>query len=140
MVELTFKPDPFHPNIYIMDNIQHLGPDSVHIHLSIRTPIWRPPTDVFETDEAVIVRSEIAGMAEAEFSIVLDGRYLVVRGVRADIAERRSYHQMEIMFGDFVVEVELPCPVDSERAQAIYLNGFLRIELPKVKPRQVQIE
>ena len=140
MVELTFKPDPFRPNIYIMYNIQHLGADSVHVHLSIRTPIWRPPTDVFETDEAIIVRSEIAGMAEAEFSIVLDVRYLVVRGVRADIAERRSYHQMEIMFGDFMVEVELPSPVDSEKTQAIYQNGFLRIALPKAQPRQIQIE
>jgi HSP20 family protein len=140
MVELTFKPDPFRPNIYIMDNIQHLGPDSVHVHLTLRSPIWRPPTDVFETDEAVIVRSEIAGMAEAEFSIVLDGRYLVVRGVRPDITERRSYHQMEIMFGDFVVEVELPCSVDSENAQAIYQNGFLRIALPKTRPKQILIE
>jgi len=140
MVELTFKPDPFRPNSYIMDNIQHLGPDSVHVHLTLRSPIWRPPTDVFETDEAVIVRSEIAGMAEAEFSIVLDGRYLVVRGVRPDVTERRSFHQMEIMFGDFVVEVELPCPVDSEDAQAIYQNGFLRIALPKTRPKQILIE
>jgi len=79
-------------------------------------------------------------MAEAEFSIVLDGRYLVVRGVRPDITERRSYHQMEIMFGDFVVEVELPCSVDSENAQAIYQNGFLRIALPKTRPKQILIE
>jgi HSP20 family protein len=140
MVELTFKPDPFRPNIYIMDNVQHLGPDSVHVHLTLRSPIWRPPTDVFETDEAVIVRSEIAGMAEVEFSIVLDDRYLVVRGLRPDITERRSYYQMEIMFGDFIVEVELPCPVDSENAQAIYQNGFLRIELPKARPKQIPIE
>ena len=28
--------------------------------------MWRPPTDVFETDESVIVKVEIAGMSEKD--------------------------------------------------------------------------
>jgi HSP20 family protein len=107
---------------------------------SSRPSSWRPPTDVFETDETIIVRVEIAGMREEDFMIELDGKVLAIRGLRPDIPERRAYHQMEIRFGEFGVEVELPALVDLEQAQADYDNGFLRVILPKSLPRQIRIE
>jgi HSP20 family protein len=126
---------PFKPGFYVVDDIQRLSPDTFHLHLSMRSPAWRPPTDVYETEEAVIVRVEIAGMHETDFSIILDGRYLSIRGVRQDVAERRAYHQMEIRFGEFNVDVEMPATIDVENVQAIYQNGFLKIVLPKVHIR-----
>jgi hypothetical protein len=35
----------------------------------MRSPYWRPPTDVIETEEYVLVRVEIAGMREEDFVI-----------------------------------------------------------------------
>jgi len=127
--------EPFKPGFYVMDDIQRMSPDAIHLHLPMRSPAWRPPTDVYETEEAVIVRVEIAGMHETDFSIVLDGRYLSIRGVRQDVPERRAYHQMEIRYGEFSVDVEMPAAVDVENVQAIYQNGFLKIMLPKVHIR-----
>ena len=129
------KAEPFKPGFYVVDDIQRLSPDAVHLHLTMRSPAWRPPMDVYETEDAVIVRVEIAGMHETDFSIVLDGRYLSIRGVRQDVPERRAYHQMEIRFGEFMVDVEMPAAVDVENVQAIYQNGFLKILLPKVHIR-----
>jgi HSP20 family protein len=108
--------------------------------LSSRSSSWRPPTDVFELEESIVVRVEIAGMREEDISIELDGRLLSIRGVRPDVPERRAYHQMEIRFGEFGVEVELPAVVDIEQAQAVYDNGFLRMILPKSLPRHIQVE
>ena len=68
---------------------------------------WRPPTDVFETEAAFVVRVEVAGMREDDFAIELDERYLYIRGTRLDTPERRAYQQMEIRFGEFSVAVEL---------------------------------
>ena len=127
--------EPFKPGFYVVDDIQRMSPDSVHLHLSMRSPAWRPPTDVYEIDDAVIVRVEIAGMHETDFSIILDGRYLSIRGVRQDVTERRAYHQMEIRFGEFNVDVEMPAAIDVENVQATYQNGFLKIILPKVHIR-----
>jgi HSP20 family protein len=127
--------EPFKPGFYVIDDIRRLSPEAVNLHLTMRSPAWQPPTDVYETEEAIIVRLEIAGMNEADFSIVLDGRYLSIRGVRQDMSERRAYHQMEIRFGEFSVDVELPAVVDVENVQAIYQNGFLKIMLPKVHIR-----
>jgi HSP20 family protein len=101
--------------------------------------MWRPPTDVFETEQAVIVRVEIAGMREEDFSISLTGDQLTVRGNRPDIQERRAYHQMEIFFGEFTVEVKLPAQVLADEVIAEYQAGFLRLVFPKDKPKKIQV-
>jgi HSP20 family protein len=107
--------------------------------LSIRSPSWQPPADVYEAEDNLIVRVEIAGMREEDFAIELNGRILSIRGVRQDFPGRRAYHQMEIRFGEFSVELELPCNVDAGQVQAVYERGFLRVQLPKVQPRQINI-
>ncbi len=107
--------------------------------IMMRSPAWRPPTDVYETDETVIVRVEIAGMREEDFIIELNGRELTVRGNRQDPAGRRAFHQMEIRFGEFALALELPNPINTGEVQAVYQNGFLVISLQKAKPRQIQI-
>ena len=76
----------------------------------MRPHVWRPPTDVYETEDAIVVRVEIAGMREADFTVALVERSLLIRGVRQDLTERRAYYQMEIPFGEFSTEVELPRP------------------------------
>lgn len=106
---------------------------------STREHGWRPPTDLYETDVAVIVRVEIAGMSENDFSITINDRYLFIRGVRTDEAQRRAFHQMEIPFGEFRTEVELPCPVDVQQASAEYAKGFLLVILPKIRPSRIEI-
>jgi len=108
--------------------------------ISIRTQNWHPPTDVIETDEAIFVRMEIAGMREEDFKIELAGQLLQIHGVRTDIAERRAFHQMEIRFGEFAYEIGLPGPVHLNQVEALYENGFLRIRLPKMQPLQIPVE
>lgn len=100
---------------------------------------WRPPTDVFETETAIIVRVEIGGMREADFTISLVERSLLIKGVRQDVNERRAYYQMEIPFGEFSSEVELPHTIVAEETEAVYRDGFLRIVLPKARPHQIKI-
>lgn len=113
--------------------------DGLRWRLLHRPRLWRPPTDVFETDDLLIVRVEIAGMRESDFTISLEDRRLVVGGTRPDQSERRAYHQMEIPFGEFSTEIELSTPVVAERVEAVYQDGFLKIVLPKAKPRQIVI-
>lgn len=101
--------------------------------------VWRPPTDVYETDTSVIIKVEIAGMEEHDFSISLDAKRLVISGVRHDPGAKLAYQQMEILYGHFETEVHLARAVDDEGIEAVYQGGFLRVSLPKAKPRQVPI-
>ena len=138
MVGISLSTTPQRPSYYVIEVVQ---PVSEGVHMRVARPhVWRPPTDVYETEDSVIVRVEIAGMRDADFSIVLDGRYLSIRGMRPDIQERRAYHQMEIPFGEFQTEVELASPVQAQGIDAVYTNGFLRITLPRAFPQKIQVE
>ena len=108
--------------------------------LSARPHVWRPPTDVYELEDRLIVLVEIAGMNEEGFSISVDRKLLVISGQRIEpISERKAFHQMEIRLGEFGTDVELSVPVDLDNVVAEYRNGFLWIVLPKAKPKQIQI-
>jgi HSP20 family protein len=99
----------------------------------VRSNVWRPPTDVYETEEIVIVRMEIAGMRDEDLEVAVQDSLLLVSGSRSDSAERKAYHQMEIPFGKFSVSIDLPVQVNTEDAIAEYKDGFLTIQLPKEK-------
>ena len=104
-----------------------------------RRQAWRPPTDVYETDESVIVKVEVAGMSEEDFAISLSNRTLSVSGARHDPEEKLAYQQLEIPYGHFQTEVFLPYSVVYDEIGAKYENGFLTVVLPKVKTRQIQV-
>jgi HSP20 family protein len=96
--------------------------------------VWRPPTDVYETEAGLIVRVEMAGMRDAEVAIVLDERHLRIEGHRPERRDERPlcYHQMGINYGTFVVEVFLARPFDAENVAARYDDGLLIVTLPRL--------
>ena len=106
----------------------------------VRASVWGPPTDIYETEENFIVRIEIAGMKDEDFEIAVENNLLMITGNRPDLNERRAYHQMEIRFGKFEVAVEIPVPVEIERAAAEYKDGFLMIQLPKASPKTIKVD
>jgi HSP20 family protein len=115
--------------------------DLVHaVSWTVRSSAWSPPTDVYEADDAYILRVELAGMRESDFEITLEDGYLQISGTRPDIPERRAYQQMEIRFGRFSTAVGLPGPVDVDASRAEYEDGFLTVILPKIKPTFVEVK
>jgi HSP20 family protein len=108
--------------------------------VGIHSYSWSPPTDVYETEASFVVRVEVAGMRESDFTINADDNYLFISGVRSESPERRTYRQMEIRYGEFSTAVELPPGVDVNNADADYKDGFLTVILPKLKPTTVTIK
>jgi HSP20 family protein len=125
----TSESDPF---INSMPNSQWL--------LSRHGNAWRPFTDVYETDDGIVVKVEVAGMTEDDFSIVLAERTLIIAGARRDPARKRGYYQMEIPYGEFRTEIYLSEAVDTEHVEALYKDGFLLVTLPRRKARRVTIQ
>jgi HSP20 family protein len=105
-----------------------------------RSPQWRPPTDVLETESEFLVVVEIAGMRGLDFSATFDKGLLSIQGVRTDTGGLKAYHQMEIAYGDFLTEVRLPSRVETDKIEATYSDGFLRVVLPKIGSKQIPIE
>ncbi|MHB0997819.1 MAG: Hsp20/alpha crystallin family protein [Armatimonadota bacterium] len=106
---------------------------------------WLPRADVYETDDELIVRVEVAGVKKESLNVSLsaDRRVLSIKGVRnerhVDDRKKIRYYQLEVYFGAFERDVLLPrdVPIDSDRLAATYKDGFLVVTLPKAA--QVQL-
>jgi len=102
--------------------------------------LWRPPTDVFELADRLVVVVEIGGLRDGEFNVVIQDRRLIISGIRSRATQDRiAFHQMEVRYGEFRTEISLPWPISREGVSATYKEGFLRVELPHAPNQQIQI-
>jgi HSP20 family protein len=102
--------------------------------------IWRPATDVYQTDDGAVVTVEIAGVNNGDYEVSLVGRVLVVSGERRDPGQRLAYQQMEIRYGRFRTQVHLPWALDMSSVEVVYDQGFLRITLRKAKAHRIPVQ
>jgi HSP20 family protein len=101
------------------------------------TTLWRPPTDVYETGDQIVVVVDIAGVSEEDISVTLYSDLLVIEGTRGQPpffkANMSACHQLGIKYGEFRSEVYVPVTVDHDQVTAEYKNGMLSIALKKLK-------
>lgn len=109
------------------------------VRWDVRPRPWRPPTDVFETEDALVVRVEVAGMRPGDFEVTLQQQILRIHGVRYEPQGARAYYQMEIPFGEFEVLVHLPFQAQEQDAEAEYRAGFLLVRIRKTRPVRVRV-
>ncbi len=93
---------------------------------------WTPNTDIYVTDNNLVIKAELAGMKSDSLEITVEGQRLRISGVRPDCcrAAHCSFLVMEINYGPFETVLDLPTGYDLARARAVYVNGFLRIDVP----------
>lgn len=100
---------------------------------------WHPATDLFETPDEYIIKVEIAGLTEQDFAVSMDENTVVVSGMRPLVNPEGAFHRLEIPYGDFISNVEIPNDVDRNQIVAFYQNGFLTINLPKTQPVKIRV-
>lgn len=113
-----------------MDRMFHLF---FPVERRARPRVWHPPTDVYETDDAIIVKVEIAGMNPDDIHITFVDRVLTISGTRQDMDAKSSYHRLEIHYGEFISQVYLGGNYHTERIDAKYTNGLLYVTVPKAR-------
>jgi HSP20 family protein len=111
----------------------------------LRGDSWQPDVDVFETETAIVVRAEIAGVRSQDLKVRVDGQVLRIGGVRPPAPEGsdvKRLHQMEIASGPFERRVRIPIAFERDRVSAHVADGFLTVTLPKREtgPRPVPVE
>lgn len=94
---------------------------------------WVPNTDVYVTEEMLVIKVELAGMRKEDLELTVDGNRLTITGHRPDgcRAPKCKFLVMEIDYGSFQSVIELPPGYDLNHAKAAYQNGFLRIDVPQ---------
>ena len=106
---------------------------------------FAPAFDVSETEGELIVTAEIPGMDKKDLDIHLSDGVLTVKGEKKQEKEdkKENYHCIERRYGSFSRTMRLPVDVDTEKVDAAYKDGVLRITLPKsetVKPKKIDIK
>jgi HSP20 family protein len=120
-------------------------PTILFAHHAQASPVWSPSLDMYETDDAIVVLFDLAGVDAEKTEVNAEPQVLTVRGVRRERHvpegpnEQRNYHALEIPYGRFERTIQLPPGVDTSAARASYREGLLEITLPKRLPRQVPI-
>ncbi len=96
---------------------------------------WTPTTDVYVTENGMVIKVELAGMRKEDLQLVIEGNKVKISGHRPDgcRSPKCKFLLMEINYGAFETTVELPDGYDLPHAKASYQNGFLRIDVPLEK-------
>jgi HSP20 family molecular chaperone IbpA len=136
---------------HLQETMERLLADFSHLRMPLllsKESVWRPLTDVYETEDEFVVRTEIPGMEPKDFSITLEGHMLIIRGVRRDPTRtgKRHFHKMEITLGPFERDIEIPSEFHIASVEAGYENGFLTVRVArggedlKVGERTIPVE
>ena len=102
----------------------------------LRGDRWQPDVDVFETEKAVVVRVELAGVRGEALRVTVDGETLRISGARVapEPADVKRLHQMEIATGPFERRLRIPIAFERDGVTAHLADGFLTVTLPKRVP------
>ncbi|HET9218350.1 MAG TPA: Hsp20/alpha crystallin family protein [Terriglobia bacterium] len=105
---------------------------------------WVPPADIHETDNDLIVTTDLPGVDPKNIDVRVERNVLSITGERhfERKVENENFHRVERMYGGFARSFTLSTPVQADKIQATYKDGVLRISLPKAeqaKPKRIQI-
>lgn len=104
----------------------------------------RLPIDLFENDDAYVVRAFVPGVLPEQVEITAQGNTLTIRA-HQQIEEQPEacYYLRERVGGTWVRTIELPGAFDSHAAEAKLDHGVLWLTLPKTpesKPQRIAIK
>jgi len=110
-----------------------------------KTRPWAPAVDIMETENELVLKADVPGVALKDIDIQLENGTLTVKGERKYEREEKNkgFHRMERSYGTFVRYFTVPDTVDAEHVHAAYEAGVLTITLPKkeiAKPKTIKVQ
>ena len=106
--------------------------------------VLRPPVDICETDEAIVLRADMPGVTRERLELRVDGNTLLIEGAIGISPQ----DQMAALYADirsttyrrqFVLSNEL----EAGRIEANLQNGVLNVTIPKraeLRPRRIEVQ
>jgi len=105
---------------------------------------WNPAADVYENDDAYVIKAELPGLNKKHINVDVKENILTIKGERSDdneVKEDKVYRK-ERFQGKFQRAFVLPSTVESGKIEAEFADGLLKITIPKSgekKPKQITI-
>lgn len=103
------------------------------------TAIFVPDTDVYETEDQVVVVADMPGVAPDGVDVTLERRVLTIRGhVPSEAHDDYRRIHAEYGQGDFERVFTLSEEIDRDRIEASHKNGVLTLKMPKAASAKTQ--
>ncbi len=99
--------------------------------------------DVFQTKDAIVIKSTIAGVKPEDIDISINNDMVTIRGKREieTTIKEDDYFYQECYWGGFSRSIILPTEITPEKVDASLKNGVLTVKLPKArKTRSISIK
>jgi HSP20 family protein len=94
-----------------------------------------PKIDVSEGKDGLEVTAELPGVEEKDIDVTLSRDVLTIRGEKKSERDEpdkdKNWHLVERRYGLFSRSVTLPYEPDSDKVEAKFEKGVLRVRLPK---------
>jgi len=98
-----------------------------------------PRVDIYETDNAIVLLTDMPGVDEDAIDITLEKNVLTINGlVEENNPDNYSLVYAEYQTGDFQRSFTLSNEIDRDKIEATVKNGVLRLYLPKAEPAKTR--
>ncbi len=97
-----------------------------------------PKVNVYEYDEKVGIVAEIPGLVRKDLTVEVEDGTLTISGVKHHIVEDEGVKviRRELKASSFKRNFELGEDLDGENIKAVFKNGILNIDIPKIEPEK----
>src|SRR5208337_277679 len=111
----------------------------------VSTRSWAPPVDIYETEEAIVLKAELPGIDPKDVEVRVEDNTLYLKGERKYEKEvkEQNYHRVERSYGSFARSFSLPNSIDAEKVKAEFKDGLLTLTMPKreeAKPKTIKTD
>jgi len=103
---------------------------------------YSPAVDIYETDTAITVQTDLPGVSKENLEIKVEDRQLTIIGLVAEPEQRLSPVYREYGIGGYTRTFKLGDTIDQSQINASLKDGVLSLVLPKadrLKPRRIEI-
>jgi HSP20 family protein len=146
MSKLVVHTDPVASSLKLRDAMDRLISDSfVRPFWPFDSSVGAFSLDMYETNDAVVVKAAIPGIKPEDINITVSGELLTIQGETQQEEETKesTYYVQERQYGTFSRTLNLPTMVIADKANAEFEHGILKLTLPKaeeVKPKVITVK
>jgi HSP20 family protein len=92
-----------------------------------------PPVDLVERNGGYELQAELPGLSEDQIEVKLANGIVTIKGEKSSerIEDEDDYHLSERSFGSFQRSFRVPANVDTDKIEAHFDKGVLKVSLPK---------
>lgn len=108
---------------------------------------WSPLVDITEDEKEFVIKVELPEVKRDDIKVTVENGVLAISGERKFEKEEKTkkYHRVERSYGSFMRSFTLPEETESEKVNAEFKDGVLKVHLMKTtstkpSPHTVKVE